>query len=244
MPFWQAVGTRAARQLAGRGLRRLAPQPPIALRESAYSTKELRKCNEDSQGVPTVILTGTQTSGTAHLGNYAGSFEPFLRLQATAVAGPKLLYFLADLHALTSRPDPTALQESTRELACTLLACGLDVKKTILFKQSAVHEHAELMWILSTLTPMGWLGRMIQWKERRKVSADATDSGVYFYPVLMAADILLYRTTHVPVGEDQVQHLELARNLADRFHTLYKCSLFPNPHCLTGKFGSCSLFLV
>ena len=87
------------------------------------------------------------------------------------------------------------------------------------------------------MTPMGWLGRMIQWKEKRHVSADTTDSGVYFYPVLMAADILLYRTTHVPVGEDQIQHLELARNLADRFHSLFKCALFPNPQCLTGKFG-------
>lgn len=171
------------------------------------------------------FLTGIQTSGILHLGNYFGSIKPNLDLAQTA---GKSIVFLADLHSLNSVQDKKLLKEYTMHLATALLACGLDPEKTLMFKQSDVPAHSELSWILSTITPMGMLERGHAFKDKKARGQDAS-AGLFTYPVLMSADILLYSPDAVPVGKDQKQHLEMARDLADKFNYIYGGSVLKTP---------------
>ena len=171
------------------------------------------------------VLTGLQPSGALHLGNYFGSIVPNLRL---AEKYEKSIIFLADLHALNSIHDKKKLQEYTLDLATSLLACGLNPEKTLIFKQSDVSAHSELSWILSTLTPMGLLERSHAYKDKKAKGQEAT-AGLFGYPVLMAADILLYSPDFVPVGKDQKQHVEITRDLANKFNHIYGGSALRTP---------------
>jgi tryptophanyl-tRNA synthetase len=171
------------------------------------------------------ILTGIQTSGTLHIGNYFGAMKPILDLQGRG----EVFVFLADLHALTSLQDPEALRRNSRDATIDFLACGLDPATTLFWRQSDVPEHAELMWVLSTVTNMGLMQRMVSYKE--KVERGITPGvGLFTYPILQAADILLYDADVVPVGKDQKQHLEATRDIATRFNETYGETLkLPEP---------------
>ena len=171
------------------------------------------------------ILSGIQPTGNLHLGNYLGALKNWVRLQAEY----ECLFCIVDLHAITVPQDPAALRASTREVAATYIAAGIDAEKTTIFNQSTVSAHAELGWILTCLTPLGWLNRMTQFKDKAGKNKDSVGLGLYSYPVLMAADILIYQATHVPVGEDQKQHLELARDLAQLFNRQFATDFFPLP---------------
>jgi len=170
------------------------------------------------------ILSGIQPSGSVHIGNYLGAIKNWVELQTKA---GERLYCIVDLHALTQAPKPEELRENTRAIALTFLAVGLDPAKSILFRQSDVPEHSELAWILGCVTAMGDLSRMTQFKEKADRQA-LVNLGLFSYPVLMAADILLYRANKIPVGEDQVQHLELTREIVRRFNATYG-DTFPEP---------------
>ena len=166
------------------------------------------------------VFSGIQPTGSLHLGNYLGAIKSYVELQDRYDA----IYCIVDDHALTIRPDPAELRANVREVAKTLLACGLDPKRCTLFVQSHVPQHTELAWILTCVTAYGELGRMTQFKdksEQAESKGDFISAGLFVYPVLQAADILLYRASIVPVGEDQVQHLELARDIVRRFHSVY-----------------------
>ena len=156
------------------------------------------------------IFSGMQPTGNLHLGNYLGALKNWVAMQDSH----ECYYCAVDLHAITVPQDPAKLRASVRETAAAYIAAGIDTNKSKLFAQSAVPAHTELMWILATMAPLGWLNRMTQFKEKSKKSRDLELLGLYSYPVLMAADILLYKATHVPVGEDQKQHIELTRDLA------------------------------
>ncbi len=171
------------------------------------------------------IFSGVQPTGNLHLGNYLGAIRNWVKLQKDY----ECIFCIVDLHALTLPQDPAELRESTREVAAAYLAAGIDEKRTIIFNQSMVGAHVELAWLLSCLTPLGWLNRMTQFKEKAGKERDLAGLGLYAYPVLMAADILVYKATHVPVGEDQKQHLELARDIAGAFNRHYNCDCFPLP---------------
>ena len=172
---------------------------------------------------PRRILSGIQASGSLHLGNYLGALKRFTALQAAAPT----FVFVADLHAITVWQDPAKLTAQTREIAAAYLAAGIDPKKASIFAQSAVPAHAELAWIFNCVARLGWLDRMTQFKEKTGKHKERASVGLYTYPVLQAADILAYRATHVPVGEDQKQHLELARDIAVKFNTAYGEVLTP-----------------
>lgn len=176
------------------------------------------------------IFSGIQPSGNLTLGNYLGAIKNWIPLQTEGEA----LFCIVDLHAITIPQDPTALKARTLEVAATYLACGIDPQKSLVFVQSHVAQHAELAWILSCLTPLGWLNRMTQFKDKAGKHREQAVLGLYSYPVLQAADILVYQTTHVPIGEDQKQHLELARDIAGAFNRAYKCEFFtlPDPQIL------------
>jgi tryptophanyl-tRNA synthetase len=163
---------------------------------------------------PKRILSGVQTSGALHLGNYLGALVKFVRLQDQA----ECFYFLADLHAITVWQDPAKLAGQMREVAAAYIASGVDPDKAAIFPQSAVPEHAELAWIFNCVARLGWLDRMTQFKEKSGQHKERASVGLYTYPVLQAADILVYKATHVPVGEDQKQHLELTRDIAQKFN--------------------------
>jgi tryptophanyl-tRNA synthetase len=171
------------------------------------------------------ILSGMQPTGNLHLGNYLGALKNWVKLQDNA----DCYYMLADLHAITVPQDPAKLRQASRETAAAYIAAGIDTKKSTLFVQSAVPAHSELMWILAAHTPLGWLNRMTQYKDKSAKSRDLELLGLYAYPVLMAADILAYKATHVPVGEDQKQHLELTRDIAASFNRAYSAEYFPVP---------------
>ncbi len=160
------------------------------------------------------VLSGIQPSGALHLGNYFGSIRPNLEQIGKAEQN---VYFIADLHALTTVHDPKVLRAMREDIILDYLACGFDPAQAIIFYQSHVPQHTELMWVLSTLTPMGLLERAVSYKDKVEKGIDAT-AGLFSYPVLMAADILLYNATHVPVGKDQKQHLEIARDIAIKFN--------------------------
>lgn len=161
-------------------------------------------------------LSGIQPTGNLHLGNYLGAIRNWVRMQ-DEMEGDKL-YFLADLHAITVHNDPAELTANTREMAAALIAAGIDPERSILFNQARVPAHAELAWLLFCTARIGWLNRMTQFKEKSGKNREGASVGLYAYPVLQAADVLLYQTTHVPVGDDQKQHLELARDIATKFN--------------------------
>ena len=171
---------------------------------------------------PMRILSGVQTSGSLHLGNYLGALVKFVRLQDQA----QCLYFLADLHAITVWQDPAKLADQMREVAAAYIASGVDPDKAAIFPQSAVPEHAELAWIFNCVARLGWLDRMTQFKEKSGKHKERSSVGLYTYPVLQAADILVYKATHVPVGEDQKQHLELTRDIAQKFNNDFEAPGF------------------
>jgi tryptophanyl-tRNA synthetase len=171
------------------------------------------------------ILSGMQPTGNLHLGNYLGALKNWVKLQDKA----ECYYCVVDLHAITTPQDPQKLRQAVRETAAAYIAAGIDTRKSTLFVQSAVPAHAELMWILATQTPLGWLNRMTQYKDKSAKSRELELLGLYAYPVLMAADILAYKATHVPVGEDQKQHLELTRDIAGAFNRAYNVEFFPLP---------------
>ncbi|MGE3622923.1 MAG: tryptophan--tRNA ligase [Bdellovibrionales bacterium] len=171
------------------------------------------------------ILSGMQPTGNLHLGNYLGALKNWVALQDKA----ECYFCVVDLHAITVPQDPKKLRSAVRETAAAYIAAGVDPLKSALFVQSAVPAHTELSWILATQTPLGWLNRMTQFKEKSAKSRDLELLGLYAYPVLMAADILAYKATHVPVGEDQKQHLELTRDIAAAFNRAYNTECFPLP---------------
>lgn len=177
------------------------------------------------------ILSGVQPTGNLHLGNYLGAIRRWAIMQNDY----HCLFMLADLHAITVPQEPAKLRASVRETAAAYIACGINPKTNIVFPQSAVSGHAELAWILSCKTPMGWLNRMTQFKDKAGKDKEKAALGLYSYPVLMAADILLYKATHVPVGEDQKQHIELARDIAGAFNRDYKTECFPLPEPVISK---------
>ena len=174
------------------------------------------------------ILSGVQPTGNLHLGNYLGAIRNWVKLQESH----ECLFMLADLHAITVPQDPKQLSANVRETAAAYIACGIDPKKSVIFPQSSVAAHSELAWILSCHTPLGWLNRMTQFKEKAGKDRENALLGLYSYPVLMAADILVYKATHVPVGEDQKQHLELCRDIAGAFNRQYQTEFFPIPEPL------------
>ena len=174
------------------------------------------------------VLSGVQPSGALHLGNYLGALKKFAKLQYEA----ECLYCVVDLHAITVWQDPARLRDQTREIAACYLAAGVDPSKAAIFAQSSVRAHAELAWIFNCVARLGWLDRMTQFKDKAGKNAERASVGLYTYPVLMAADILVYKATHVPVGDDQRQHLELTRDIAAKFNHDYGVDFFPLPETL------------
>lgn len=171
------------------------------------------------------VFSGIQPTGNLHLGNYLGAIRNWTAMQADF----ECVYCIVDLHAITVWQEPTALRAATREMTAALLASGIDPDRSILFNQSQVRAHAELAWVLNCVARVGWVNRMTQFKEKSGKDREGSSVGLYVYPVLQAADILAYRATHVPVGEDQKQHLELARDIAAKFNTDYGVDYFPQP---------------
>ena len=165
------------------------------------------------------VVSGIQPTGNLHLGNYLGAIRNWVRMQDEVTAqGGQCLYFLADLHAISQPHVPADLAANTREMVAALVACGIDPDRSILFNQAQVPQHAELQWLLNGTARMGWLNRMTQWKDKAGKNREGQSVALFTYPVLQAADVLLYQATHVPVGEDQKQHLELARDIAQKFN--------------------------
>ena len=176
------------------------------------------------------VVSGIQPTGNLHLGNYLGAIRNWVRMQDDG----ECLFFLADLHAITVHNDPAALAANIREMAAALLASGIDPKRSILFRQAMVPAHSELAWLLNGTARMGWLNRMTQFKEKSGKNREGSSVGLFTYPVLQAADVLVYQATHVPVGEDQKQHLELARDIAIKFNTDFNVELFTLPEPFIG----------
>jgi tryptophanyl-tRNA synthetase len=174
------------------------------------------------------IFSGVQPTGNLHLGNYLGAVRNWVRLQDQF----ECIFCLVDMHAITVFQEPDALRSHTREVAAAMMAAGVDVQKHILFAQSQNPNHAELAWIFNCVARLGWLNRMTQFKDKAGKNRENASVGLYAYPNLMSADILAYRATHVPVGEDQKQHLELARDTAQKFNSDYGVEFFPLPEPL------------
>ena len=164
------------------------------------------------------IVSGIQPTGSLHLGNYLGAIRNWVRMQDAMEEGSQCLFFLADLHAISMPHVPAELKAATREMAAALVACGIDPDRSILFNQAQVPAHAELQWLLNGTARIGWLNRMTQFKDKSGKNREGASVALYTYPVLQAADVLLYQATHVPVGEDQKQHLEFARDIAQKFN--------------------------
>jgi tryptophanyl-tRNA synthetase len=177
------------------------------------------------------VVSGIQPTGNLHLGNYLGAIRRWVRMQDEA----ECLFFLADLHAITVYVAPDELASNVREMAAALIACGIDQGKSVLFNHARVPAHPELAWILNCTARIGWLNRMTQFKEKSGKNREGASVGLYAYPVLQAADVLLYQATHVPVGEDQKQHVELIRDIATKFNTDYGVDLFTLPEPLIGE---------
>ncbi len=170
------------------------------------------------------VFSGIQPSGGLTLGNYLGAIKRFVEMQENGVES---IYCMVDLHAITTWQDPTKLRHATRELCAGYIAAGLDPEKSILFNQSQVSAHAELGWVFNCVARMGWLNRMTQFKDKAGKNREKVSVGLFSYPTLMAADILVYHATHVPVGEDQKQHVELTRDIAAKFNHDYGVDFFP-----------------
>jgi tryptophanyl-tRNA synthetase len=181
------------------------------------------------------VVSGIQPTGNLHLGNYLGAIKQWVAMQDAMKPGEECLFFLADLHALSQPVVPAELASNTIEMAATLLACGIDPERSILFNQARVPGHSELAWILGGTARMGWLNRMTQWKDKAGKSGESQSVALFTYPVLQAADVLLYQATHVPVGEDQKQHLELARDIATKFNNDFGVELFTLPEPFVSK---------
>tara|TARA_B100001989_G_C24511675_1_gene450802 strand:+ start:58 stop:1062 length:1005 start_codon:yes stop_codon:yes gene_type:complete len=179
-----------------------------------------------------LVFSGVQPTGNLHLGNYLGALKNFVSLQKEM----NCIYCVVDLHAITTFQKPQALKDNVLETVASFLATGLDPNKSIIFKQSAVSGHTELAWILNCVSRIGWLNRMTQFKDKAGSDKEKASVGLYIYPNLMAADILLYKATHVPVGADQKQHLELSRDIAQKFNNDFDCKdFFPLPQPLIPK---------
>jgi tryptophanyl-tRNA synthetase len=164
------------------------------------------------------IVSGIQPTGNLHLGNYLGAIRNWVRMQDAMEEGSECLFFLADLHAISMPHVPQELHAGTLEMVAALVACGVDPDKSVLFNQAQVPAHTELQWLLNGTARMGWLNRMTQWKDKAGKNREGASIALFTYPVLQASDVLLYQATHVPVGEDQKQHLELARDIAQKFN--------------------------
>jgi len=185
-----------------------------------------------NKNVKSVVFSGVQPTGNLHLGNYLGAIKNFVELQKKM----ECIYCVVDLHAITTFQDPNELKKNILETTAGFIACGLDFKKSIIFNQSSVSGHAELAWILNCVSRVGWMNRMTQFKEKAGKNKENASVGLYVYPNLMAADILLYKATHIPVGDDQKQHLELARDIAQKFNNDFKVKdFFPIPEPLIQK---------
>jgi len=180
------------------------------------------------------VFSGAQPTGNMHLGNYLGALKNWVRLQDDY----DCIYCVVDLHAITAFQDPKTLKSQTREAAAAYIACGIDPKTSILFNQSAVPGHAELAWIFNCVARIGWLSRMTQFKDKAGKHKERASVGLYVYPILMAADILLYKASRVPVGEDQKQHLELTRDIAQKFNNDFGVDFFPVVEPLILKEGA------
>ncbi len=179
-----------------------------------------------------LVFSGVQPTGNLHLGNYLGALKNFVALQKEI----NCIYCVVDLHAITTFQNPNELKNNTLETTASFLAAGIDADKSIIFNQSSVSGHAELAWILNCVSRVGWLNRMTQFKDKVGSDKEKASVGLYIYPNLMAADILLYKATHVPVGADQKQHLELSRDIAQKFNTDFNCKdFFPIPEPLILK---------
>lgn len=174
------------------------------------------------------VVSGIQPTGSLHLGNYLGAIRRWVKMQDEI----ECLIFLADLHSLSDYIPPAERFRNVHEMAAALIACGIDPERALLFNQARVPAHAELCWLLTGTARMGWLNRMTQWKDKAGKNREGASVALFEYPVLQAADVLLYQATHVPVGDDQKQHLELARDIAQKFNTDYGVELFtlPEPH--------------
>ncbi|HEV7661766.1 MAG TPA: tryptophan--tRNA ligase [Allosphingosinicella sp.] len=177
------------------------------------------------------VVSGIQPTGNLHLGNYLGAIKRWVKLQDEV----ECLIFLADLHALTVYNDPAELRANVHAMAAALIACGIDPDKALLFNHARVPAHPEMAWILSCTARMGWMNRMTQFKEKAGKNREGSSVGLFAYPILQAADVLLYQATHVPVGEDQKQHVELMRDIALKFNTDYDVDLFTIPEPLIGE---------
>ena len=164
------------------------------------------------------VVSGIQPTGNLHLGNYLGAIRNWVRMQDDMPDDGQCLFFLADLHAISMPHDPAELKAGTLEMTAALVACGIDPAKSVLFNHAQVPAHAELQWLLGGTARMGWLNRMTQWKDKAGKNREGASVALFGYPVLQAADVLLYQATHVPVGDDQKQHLELARDIAQKFN--------------------------
>ncbi len=179
-----------------------------------------------------LVFSGVQPTGNLHLGNYLGAIKNWVELQKKK----NCIFCIVDLHAITVAENRSKLRENTREVLAAYIASGIKPEKSIIFCQSSIPPHSELAWILSCHTPIGWLNRMTQFKDKAGKNKEKAPLGLYSYPVLMAADILLYKSTHVPVGEDQKQHLELSRDIAQGFNRFYNNDFFPIPEpIITGS---------
>ena len=178
-----------------------------------------------------LVFSGVQPTGNLHLGNYLGALKNFVTLQEKT----ECIYCVVDLHAITIFQNPKELRNNILETTAGFLATGLDSRKSIIFNQSSVSGHAELAWILNCVARIGWLNRMTQFKDKAGKDKEQASVGLYIYPNLMAADILLYKATHVPVGADQKQHLELCRDIAQKFNSDFKKNIFPLPEPLIQK---------
>ncbi|MFK3890204.1 tryptophan--tRNA ligase [Sphingomonas sp. NPDC079357] len=182
------------------------------------------------------VLSGIKPTGNLHLGNYLGAVKQWVAMQDDIQAsGGETMYFIADLHGLTEFIAPAEMTANTVEMTATLIAAGIDPARSIVFNQARVAAHAELAWLLNNVARVGWLNRMTQFKDKAGKNREGASVGLYDYPVLMAADVLLYNSTHVPVGEDQKQHLELTRDIATKFNTDYGVELFTLPEPLVSK---------
>jgi tryptophanyl-tRNA synthetase len=176
------------------------------------------------------VVSGIKPTGNLHLGNYLGAVKQWVSMQDDIQRqGGETLYFIADLHGLTEWIAPAELASNTIEMTATLIAAGIDPERSILFNQTRVPQHSELAWLLNNVARVGWLNRMTQFKDKAGKNREGASVGLYDYPVLMAADVLLYNATHVPVGDDQKQHLELARDIAAKFNLDYDLELFTQP---------------
>jgi len=182
------------------------------------------------------VISGIKPTGNLHLGNYLGAIRQWVAMQDDVLAGGgETMYFIADLHALTEWIAPADVTANTYEITAAMIASGIDPARAILFNQARVPAHSELAWLLNNVARVGWLNRMTQFKDKAGKDREGASVGLYDYPVLMAADVLLYNATHVPVGEDQKQHLELARDVATKFNNDYGAELFVLPEPLVSR---------